>query len=438
MTWYYDSGDGKGCVHPASTAQIKRLYKKGIIGTNTKVYSVRYDGALLLWQIPEFRQFILNYNANIRASRYTPQLKHKKPLHTGCALATVFALAMLCVFIAAKTTSGDVGQSEKVVSDHTPTVSDTTNNTAEHSSEDDDSSNVSEKPVVKAYTYTFSDTSRAQKSYDIRSFLSSPVTTDYVVTNKNERVDLTISGNTLSAPSGCEIHDASEIRSGGRIPVGFGSNQRELSGSDIQTFLIYVPGQPSFLFAPPILQLSDGTYSFADFTKQNTKFYVTSKNKIVSDPTYFKSVAGEICSGADTDLKKVQAVYDWIATNCAYDNDVLRDRSLYEADDVASFRSRRGVCENFARWTCDLLNAEGVDCVLVSGIGLNGQDSSYEQKTNHAWNIVKIDGNWYPMDVTWDCGNKYDNGNVTPGDLRETYFLNVHAINQNHIMIEKE
>lgn len=50
-----------------------------------------------------------------------------------------------------------------------------------------------------------------------------------------------------------------------------------------------------------------------------------------------------------------------------------------------------GVCQEYATAFKLLLNRLGMECIVVSSEGMN-----------HAWNIVKIDGDYYHVDVTWD------------------------------------
>lgn len=40
----------------------------------------------------------------------------------------------------------------------------------------------------------------------------------------------------------------------------------------------------------------------------------------------------------------------------------------------------------------DLLD---IECVTVEGTAYNGTE-------DHAWNMVRLDGDWYCVDVTWD------------------------------------
>ena len=48
-----------------------------------------------------------------------------------------------------------------------------------------------------------------------------------------------------------------------------------------------------------------------------------------------------------------------------------------------------------------------------------GIETTYETGDNHAWNSVKLDGQWYNIDVTWDDSGVWDK----EGGTRYDYFL---------------
>lgn len=64
----------------------------------------------------------------------------------------------------------------------------------------------------------------------------------------------------------------------------------------------------------------------------------------------------------------------------------------YTADGVLV--KGRGVCASYARAMQKLLRTAGIPCLYVSGTGRG--------VVKHAWNIVKIGGQYYHLDTTWD------------------------------------
>ena len=79
--------------------------------------------------------------------------------------------------------------------------------------------------------------------------------------------------------------------------------------------------------------------------------------------------------------------------------------SCGEPDDLRSiygvFVKKKAVCAGYAKAMQYLLNAFGIEC-------------TYVVSDTHAWNMVKLEGDWYHLDVTWgDGSNTQADKNVT-------------------------
>ena len=87
-------------------------------------------------------------------------------------------------------------------------------------------------------------------------------------------------------------------------------------------------------------------------------------------------------------------LHDWLVYNANYDYTY----SNYTADGV--LLKGIGVCDSYTRAYNLLLQQFGFECIRLSS---NAMD--------HAWNLVKIDGQWCHIDVTWDDPNEggYEN-----------------------------
>ncbi len=59
------------------------------------------------------------------------------------------------------------------------------------------------------------------------------------------------------------------------------------------------------------------------------------------------------------------------------------------------------VCRGFAGIVRDVFNSVNIDCIVISG---------ESNEAGHAWNQIKLDGEWYNIDVTWDRDNIIQNG----------------------------
>ena len=94
-----------------------------------------------------------------------------------------------------------------------------------------------------------------------------------------------------------------------------------------------------------------------------------------------------------SERQKVRAIHDWLVHNAHYD----LTYSNYSANGV--LLKGYGVCQSYAEATEKLLTRAGLANRLLSGKANNGTGNGFE---GHAWNLVRVDGQWYHLDVTWD------------------------------------
>ncbi len=105
-----------------------------------------------------------------------------------------------------------------------------------------------------------------------------------------------------------------------------------------------------------------------------------------------------------TDVEKLHAIYDWIVWRVTYDDEVLAYTDIarsvqfesYYLESVFTDTSAYGVCDAMSKAFVLLCGIEGFECLRVAGVAGSGSD-----KGGHAWNKVKLDGEWYVVDCTW-------------------------------------
>ena len=97
--------------------------------------------------------------------------------------------------------------------------------------------------------------------------------------------------------------------------------------------------------------------------------------------------------------RSLKAIYDWLCDNVTYDYG--EDPSTYPLRHSAygAVVSKHCVCQGYALTVYRMLLEEGIDCRLISG------DSDGDGKTDHGWNIAKLEGKYYNLDATWDAGS---------------------------------
>jgi hypothetical protein len=89
------------------------------------------------------------------------------------------------------------------------------------------------------------------------------------------------------------------------------------------------------------------------------------------------------------ELENEYIVHDYILENCTYDRSVVIPEISHTAYGALVYGV--AVCDGYAKAVKQLLN----DCGIESGIVTNTAE-------NHAWNYVKIEGQYYHLDVTWN------------------------------------
>jgi hypothetical protein len=153
------------------------------------------------------------------------------------------------------------------------------------------------------------------------------------------------------------------------------------------------------------------------------------------------SLAKELTSSYSTELEKTRAIFSWIAQHISYNTgifnvgrgyrpakyvydpyDTISSKSATEQTAERVLRRRVAVCDGYAKLFKTLCDYAGVESEVILGYGKCFLEKDQKFRTNHTWNAVRIDSNWYLLDVTWASGYvTYLNEFVKHTD--ESYFL---------------
>jgi hypothetical protein len=135
--------------------------------------------------------------------------------------------------------------------------------------------------------------------------------------------------------------------------------------------------------------------------------YLFPKDKIISIRAETDNKANEIIRNiikpGMSDYEKVLAIHDHVIKSSRY------DRLNAEVDAVPPEEHEAygvlvkgiGVCDSYAKAVKLLLGKAGVQSIIVEGSKAEGVGQRLGD-ADHAWNIVKLDGEYYHLDATWD------------------------------------
>ncbi|MBQ8961364.1 MAG: hypothetical protein IJ071_09175 [Ruminococcus sp.] len=122
-----------------------------------------------------------------------------------------------------------------------------------------------------------------------------------------------------------------------------------------------------------------------------------------------ESAVERACSGMPSggDYDKVYYINEYLAKICSYTTG--RDSDGYESTAYGCLVEGLANCEGYAKAFRLLASRAGVESAVVIGITSKGE--------NHAWAQVKVGGEWYNTDPTWDDSDDGEN------EVRMMYFL---------------
>ncbi|BAH06956.1 transglutaminase domain-containing protein [Clostridium kluyveri] len=133
-----------------------------------------------------------------------------------------------------------------------------------------------------------------------------------------------------------------------------------------------------------------------NFKYTDTKENLIEKEKIVQQKV--SEIIDTLITSDMEDYQKELVLHDYVVNNSKYDERAYKGNmpeDSYTAYGVLI--NGVGVCQGYADALDRLLMAAGVECRMVIGDANNGTEW-----IGHAWNIVKIQGEYYQLDSTWD------------------------------------
>jgi len=169
-----------------------------------------------------------------------------------------------------------------------------------------------------------------------------------------------------------------------------------------------------------VLLLISGMVHAQDFTKVDNT--VKAYPKSFSDTDKF---ANQVKSDFKSDADKARAIFTWIAINVRYDlaaygvnerpiaysfrtqEEKLAQQKKFKEDlATKTLKSKKGVCEGYATLFAVVAEKAGLEAVIIPGTSKShpAHIGKAPGANDHAWNAVKVNGEWKLLDTTWASG----------------------------------
>ncbi len=323
------------------------------------------------------------------------------------ALSVVFGLCA-CSATAEGGSNGSVNKGSEVSSMASETSSEQTSEsiTTEVSSQEDTVSTIvpevtdkdeskvaSSKPISSKTQITSSQQTAAKPQVNNAVHKALPETSYYQLSCMNATEKKVYSRLNDSAQKFANSTDISDLRltvdEATSVMKRFMADHPQYFWISNQISVTYYVG--SNMAEACIMKYSDGTVT------DNLDDKKADRNVIRSKKAKVEAVAREIVSHIDSnasDYEKELQIHDYLADNLKYDKDAeknpTKDGTLKSAFDIyGALIDHKAICEGYAKSFQYLCYLVGINANQVIG-------------KSHMWNVVKIGGDWYQVDLTWD------------------------------------
>lgn len=166
--------------------------------------------------------------------------------------------------------------------------------------------------------------------------------------------------------------------------------------------LIYNDEYRLFYISPTIDYVTDRETGYIASMKFNYTYDKTETEKMKAD---IEAEADKILSkitSAMNDYDIVKLFHDSIITSCTYKS-TDNQNTIY-----GCLVGKEALCQAYSRTFTYLCSEAGIESFVVLGVA----------NEPHMWNVVKMDGDYYHIDLTWDDPDRAD----SPDSVRYDYF----------------
>ncbi len=120
----------------------------------------------------------------------------------------------------------------------------------------------------------------------------------------------------------------------------------------------------------------------------------------------YKRLAHYLCDSLDTDVHKVNALYNWITHNISYDVKSIHHAKLRSDKPNQVLKRRKTICGGYADLLTAMCKEVGIQSQTIEGYYKDWKFDEGDKffKPNHAWNAVMLNNKWEYIDATAGAG----------------------------------
>jgi hypothetical protein len=158
--------------------------------------------------------------------------------------------------------------------------------------------------------------------------------------------------------------------------------------------------------------------------RSGDKSKLSSKNRSVFDACI--DIIDTVIDDDMSDYEKELAIHDWIVDWTDYDKEAINNSPEAKPDPdndnpYGVIFQKKAICVGYTSTFQLFMDLLGIECISVKGVSQNTGGE-------HAWNMVRLNGEWYCVDVTWDdpsggnqsASSKHQYFNVTSQFMQDT------------------
>lgn len=212
--------------------------------------------------------------------------------------------------------------------------------------------------------------------------------------------------NLLNSPNGKEILNSSFQSA---IDAFFFDHPEifYIDLTKVSLLIKYTTIGPKSIYNVSIVPVDNKNYLYSNFKNENDVNNAISKIESIRNTIIYN------ISNTD-DYNIALEIHDALVRLLDYttSENVSSSHNIYGA-----FINNDVVCEGYAKAYKYILDSLNIECILVNGRATN----STGETELHMWNYIKLNDNWYGVDVTWDDPIVV-NGGFTKDIIRHNYF----------------